>query len=274
MTVTQFLQAVDAIALMKPAYLKGRSGDDGYCDCIGLVIGALRRCGVPWSGTHGTNWAARNAVTDLRPVTVASVLSLGDLVFRSFHPWDSDWSLPSAYANDPDQLDYYHVGVVTSVSPLVITHMTSPTIRLATSLSRWSHTARLLCLSDHSSKGDDPLMYATVISEDGNPVKLRPTPDTAHPYLEKLPVGTTVSVLSQSPDWTHVMAGTRVGYIMTKFLSFEEKEKTGSEEPSSDPTSDNESETIGYDAHTVDVALFLPRSLAELLRDRLNDILS
>lgn len=267
MTVTQFLQAVDAIVALKPSYLKGHSGTDGYCDCIGLVIGALRRCGVPWTGTHGTNWAARNAVTDLRPITVASALTLGDLVFRSFHPWDSDWSLPSAYASDPDQMDYYHVGVVTSVSPLVITHMTSPSIRRDTSLSRWSHTARLLCLSDPQSKGDAPLMYAIVTSEDGNAVKLRPTPDTSHPYLEKLPVGTQVSVLSQSPDWTHVMAGTRIGYIMTKFLSFEDKEKAESEASTSDPT------TTGYDAHTADVALFLPRSVAELLRDRLNDIL-
>ena len=267
MTVTNFLAAVEQIADVRPAYRKGHSGADGYCDCIGLVIGALRRCGILWTGTHGTNWAARHAVTDLRPVTHASDLSPGDLVFRAFHPWDSDWSLPAAYSSDPDQMDYYHVGVVTGVSPLVITHMTSPSIRRDTSLSRWTHTARLLCLSDSNSQGDDPFMRATVISEDGNPVKLRSTQDTSRPYLEKIPVGTSVIVLTKGPEWTQIMTASHTGYIMTKFLSFDESDPVGVA-----PVPD--SDIAGYDAHSADVALFLPRSVAEILRDRLNDTLS
>ena len=264
MTVTNFLAAVEQIADVRPAYLKGHSGADGYCDCIGLVIGALRHCGILWTGTHGTNWAARHAVTALRPVTHASDLSLGDLVFRAFHPWDPDWSLPSAYSGDPDQLDYYHVGVVTGVSPLKITHMTSPSIRRDTSLSRWTHTARLTCLSTATNKGDDLLMHATVTSEDGNPVKLRSSPDTDHPYLEKLPVGASVYVISKAPDWTHVMSDTRIGYIMTKFLVFEDA-------PTTDPDYADD-DTFDYDADPTDVVLILPRSVVEILRDRLNEI--
>lgn len=41
MTLVQFLSAIQAIAALKPSYLKGHSGDDDFCDCIGLIIGAL-----------------------------------------------------------------------------------------------------------------------------------------------------------------------------------------------------------------------------------------
>lgn len=107
-------------------------------------------------------------------------------------------------------------------------------------------------------------MHATVTSEDGNPVKLRSSPDTDHPYLEKLPVGASVYVISKAPDWTHVMSDTRIGYIMTKFLVFEDA-------PATDPVYADD-DTFDYDADPTDVVLILPRPVVEILRDRLNEI--
>lgn len=40
----QFLSAIETIKSLSPKYRLGHTGDDGYCDCIGLVIGAVERC--------------------------------------------------------------------------------------------------------------------------------------------------------------------------------------------------------------------------------------
>ena len=137
--VPSFLEAAKEIAAEKPAYRKGGSGFDGTCDCIGLIIGAIRRCGGKWPGIHGSNWAARNAVTCLNRLVSARDLSPGDLVFKSRAPRESGYRLPARYASGPDRNDYYHVGLVMSVSPLRILHMTTPSILTDTKLGKWSH---------------------------------------------------------------------------------------------------------------------------------------
>lgn len=50
-TTESFLRGVDAIAGGKPTYRLGHDGSDGTCDCIGLIIGAIRRAGGTWDGT-------------------------------------------------------------------------------------------------------------------------------------------------------------------------------------------------------------------------------
>ena len=140
--VPSFLDAAKEIAAEKPAYRKGGSGFDGTCDCIGLIIGAIRRCGGKWPGIHGSNWAARNAVTCLNRLVSARDLSPGDLVFKSRAPRESGYSLPARYASGPDRNDYYHVGIVLSAAPLRILHMTTPTVQTVTKPGSWSHYGR------------------------------------------------------------------------------------------------------------------------------------
>ena len=74
MTIDEFLTNVRRIQAADPRYRLGRDGSDGYCDCIGLVIGAIRRSGGQWRGIHGTNWTARNAMHDLNPLRGAGQL--------------------------------------------------------------------------------------------------------------------------------------------------------------------------------------------------------
>ena len=50
--VNTFLERVEEIAREKPRYRKGGSGRDGTCDCIGLIIGALRRAGAACHRRH------------------------------------------------------------------------------------------------------------------------------------------------------------------------------------------------------------------------------
>lgn len=106
-------------------YRSGGDGSGGGCDCIGLIIGAVRLAGGKWTGTHGSNWAARNAMRTLEPLYSPADLFLGEVVYKVKHPGDEGYSLPERYDKNLDDKDYYHVGVVTSLSPLCITHCTN-----------------------------------------------------------------------------------------------------------------------------------------------------
>lgn len=164
MTKSEFLAQVKVIAGLHPRYRLGRKGDDGYCDCIGLIIGAVERCGGEWGGIHGSNWAARNRVQGLSLFRRASALSVGELVFKGRQEGESGYDLPDRYSSHPDQIDYYHVGVVLSVSPLVIVHCTSPGgIKRDTRLRDWEYRGALDLLEPEPMlpAEDQPLLRRT-----------------------------------------------------------------------------------------------------------------
>ena len=137
MTIDEFLTNVRRIQAADPRYRLGRDDSDGYCDCIGLVIGAIRRSGGQWRGIHGTNWTARNAMHDLNPLRGAGQLRRGELVFRAHEPGAKGYALPSRYASSADRRDYYHVGVVMQTNPLRILHCSGGGVKADTSARRW-----------------------------------------------------------------------------------------------------------------------------------------
>lgn len=150
MTVSEFLAAIADIERTDPRYRLGGDGSNGTCDCIGLMIGACRRCGLRWPGIHGTNWTARNVTADLSPIRGSGSLRVGEMVFKQRKPGERRYALPGRYAGSPDRLDYYHVGVVRSVSPLRIVHCTTPRIRTDTALRNWTYKGWLTLVDDDS----------------------------------------------------------------------------------------------------------------------------
>lgn len=64
-TLTAFLRGVQSIIDEHPSYKLGGFGLRGVCDCIGLIIGGVRRAGGEWKGTHGSNYAARNEMQQI-----------------------------------------------------------------------------------------------------------------------------------------------------------------------------------------------------------------
>ena len=238
-----FLRSVQEIKAEAPTYRLGGDGSDGTCDCIGLIIGAIRRAGGKWTGTHGSNYAARFAVSGMMRNVSAADLELGWIVFKARGPLDAGYDLPDKYrvggaSYTGDVMDYYHVGVVTSIEPLNITHCTKgggvDGITVDTRQGDWRYAGPCVLVTyaadTDSPDGGDTSMEtrrATVISQDGNPVKLRPTPSTAKPYLAKVPVGTVVEVMQDAQGWAQVrLPSGQVGYMMTKFLAFEGAEET------------------------------------------------
>lgn len=225
MTVAKFLQKVEEIRREKPTYSLGGDGSDGTCDCIGLIIGAIRRSGGKWTGTHGSNYTARNELTYLLPIASADDLSVGEVVLKARTATADGYDLPSRYAKDPDKRDYYHIGVVVSVDPLRIVHCTTGGgangVTEDTRLGQWTHRGWLKKIS----REGEPMVEtvtATVVADSGLTVNLRKSPGGA--LVDRLPVGTEVVVAARQDGWSRVAYGQLVGWMMDDYLDFGEAE--------------------------------------------------
>ena len=243
MILEAFIAQVEAIAQASPVYRLGGDGSDGTCDCIGLVIGAIRRAGGAWMGTHGSNYAARYEMRELLPVTDAGELCLGDVVYKARTPGQAGYALPERYKNDPDQRDYYHVGVVTAVEPLEITHCTGPGIVRDAKLGRWTYRGRLEKVDyDGAEVVENMVQTATVVADSGYDVKMRSTPSKTDGLYYKVPVGATVQVASVDGEWAKVRYQDRTGYMMVEYLEMDVQEP---------PTSGSSSGSTGGELITI-----------------------
>lgn len=230
--VSDFLNGVSAIKAESPTYRSGGDGSDGTCDCIGLVIGGIRRAGGKWPGKHGSNYTARFESESIIRNVMAEDLEVGWVVFKARGPMDQDYDLPDEYrlggsSYTGDIMDYYHVGIVTSVEPLNITHCTKSDtengIVIDTKQGKWTYASKLKMVKYVKEEECNPMdvTQATVTSADGNPVKLRPTPSTDKPYLAKVPVGTIVDVIQNASGWAQIkIPSGQIGYMMSQFLNF------------------------------------------------------
>ena len=259
-TLSAFLAAVDAIQAEQPTYRLGGKADDGTCDCIGLIIGALDRCGVKWPGIHGSNWAARNAMAWLLPVSDASDLTVGDIVYKAKRPGETGYALPDRYAKDPDRSDYYHVGVVRSVDPLRIVHCTSPGgVVTDTKLGKWAYRGGLSLIGEAGDTGEEDIVMRTavVVAESGSSVNLRREPHGA--LVDRVPVDSVVQVVSYQPgaQWAQVAYQGKAGWMNVAFLRLD-----GGTESTDSADDDGEM-----------VTLRVPRTAAEQLMDALSQTL-
>ena len=216
--VSDFLARVVEIHDEGPGYQLGHSGSDGLCDCIGLIIGAIRRAGGQWHGTHGSNYAARNEVEQLQRITHSGTLIPGELVFKAREPGEAGYALPARYKKDTR--DYYHVGVVVSATPLRIYHMTTPKPKIDKQLGKWAWHGWPTKIAREGEIPMGETYQATVV---GGGLNMRTEPRRDSQLIRQIPDGATVEVISVSADgtWGSVeYRGTR-GYVMMEFLSRE-----------------------------------------------------
>ena len=253
--VQKFLAMVDVIKRLNPAYKQPGDGSDGTCDCIGLIIGALKRMGISWKGIHGSNYAARYQTDGLAYIERESQLQLGDAVYKAAQPdgkvkkacnsgykthkYDlkSRYKKGGQYYTPNDQLDYYHVGVVTQVNPLRITHMTTPTVKVDKNLDGgWNYCGKVKPLvnasKNASSTGEKPAVIvptttpvpsegskAIVVADNGLPVKMREYPSTSCRTWINVLCGTEVTIIEPGETWAKINGCGRQGwYMMAKFL--------------------------------------------------------
>ena len=232
-----YISKVNEIYNEQPSYQLGHDGSDGTCDCIGMCRGALVRAGVTdITNMRGTNAAARKTIQNFREFSSASELKVGEVVLKAREPGDAGYDLPAAYqpggsSYNGDLRDYCHIGTVTKVNPLEITHMTSPSAKKDTNVGKWRFHGNLPWVAEGPDPDPDPPQptppepqtdKAVVYADNGEPVKMRAKPSSNCKLYWNVPCGTILDVLDWGDTWSHVRGqtedGYKTGYMMKKFL--------------------------------------------------------
>lgn len=227
-TPEKYVEGVDSIYVEQPAYQLGHDGSDGTCDCIGMPRGALERKGVTGvTNMRGTNQAARKTITGLQQLKKAGQLCLGDVVLKVRDKDDKSMPLPdqyrrggSDYSEKFGEINFTHIGTVTRVDPLEITHMTSPTAKKDTSIKGWTWFGQLPWVSADAEVPEEPAAqtWATVCAESGKTVKMRARPSTLCRTYWDVPIGAQVILTDPGEDWSGITWAGRSGWMMSRFL--------------------------------------------------------
>ena len=232
-TPEKYIEGINSIYVEQPEYELGHDGSDGKCDCIGMPRGALEREGVEGvTNMKGTNQAARKTILNLQKIKSADQLMLGDVVLKVRDKDDKDMPLPDRYRKggadyDPDigEINFTHIGTVTGVNPLAITHMTSPSAMIDTKIGKWTYFGQLPWVCTDAEVPEEPeAEWARVWAESGTTVKMRAKPSTLCRLYWDVPVGSQVVVMEPGEKWSGIIWAGRSGYMMTKFLRAEGQE--------------------------------------------------
>lgn len=240
--LSTFLKNIKKIQASNPIYQTGGTGQDGTCDCIGLIMGAMYMAGHKRYDMHSTNYFSRYQMQTLDNIN--NGYEIGSIVYkrREDNGTLNDRYKPGGRYFTGDLCDYYHAGVVTSVNPLIITHCTSTAntsgIIEDTKIGNWSVAGRLKDIDytnfvEEEEKEEETMTTKTAIvtSTDGNPVKLRADPSTKNRYIAKIPIGTKVEVIESAQGWAHIKVNGKIGYMMEEFLIYEDSGDSGSVPP-------------------------------------------
>lgn len=223
--VDKYVECVESIYIEMPDYRIGGDGSDGTCDCIGMGRGALERAGVDdVKNMRGTNQAARKTFRNLQKIRKESQLRKGDIVLKVRDKDDKEMPLPSQYRKggseynaDVGEINFVHYGTVSSVNPLVITHMTSPKPKKDTTLGKWTYFAQLPWVAYDEEQGPVPDV-AVVYAESGKTVKMRAKPSAMCRLYWDIPIGTEVVLVTPGDKWSEIIAQGRSGYMLSKYL--------------------------------------------------------
>lgn len=230
----KFLTKAKELFDSNPKRREPGDGSNGYCDCIGYLIGSLRRTGLKWTGIHGSNWAARKEAVDLHPIKGVNDLEVGDMVLKACEPGTARYALPSRYRTggayyNGDLKDYYHAGLVYSLNPFEIRHMSSK-MTIDKKIGNWNYAAKLRPLVNAGAYSTEKQSasiipssgtQAKVIALSGSTVNMRKTPSLRGSLITRIPLGTIVEVKEPGEEWCKIKYGTTVGYMMAKFLEIQ-----------------------------------------------------
>lgn len=126
--------------------------------------------------------------------------------------------------------------------------------------------------------GDD---LATIWSANGYGVRLRSGPGTGYSIIGLYSVGTRVDVLERGPVWDRIKVGTRIGYMMNEFLTYDDPDQTAATgiTVTADYATGMQGETVDLDVTVTGTDLSSPAytlevtdnaSMAEIVSDQLH----
>lgn len=214
----------------KPGYEKGCDGSNGKCDCIGMQRGAGEREGVTdIKGMNGTNYALRHTYENVQKIKNVGQLREGDAVLKFRDKDDDNMPLPDQYRKGGadysarwGEMNCTHTGYVSSVEPLIITHMTSPTAMQDTKLGKWSYFCQIPFVDYEDREDpteDEPEMQtAYVYAASGKTVKMRAKPSALCRLYWDVPVGSEVEVSGHDGNWSLISWAGRDGWMKSEYL--------------------------------------------------------
>lgn len=233
--IRKFLEQIDILKSKNLHYKHGASGEGSECDCIGLIIGALRGMGIKWTGIHGSNFAARKCVMqDTEPgpspvptpaPTPAPTPSAGvrAIVTAESGLWVKMRAEPTSSCRLYEEVP---VGAeVTIVSPGETWAKIDYGRRKG-----WYMMAKFLKVKEEGHEPEptpEPApepKFATVFAKTGDSVKMRQKPSLDCPLYDNVSIGSVVKVEKTGEKWTQISYGRRKGwYMQTPYLNFMEE---------------------------------------------------
>jgi len=157
------------------------------------------------------------------PIAMPTDLQVGEVVYKAHEPGEDGYdaeTIRRKYASSPDKRDYYHIGIVESVQPLMIRHMTSPRPQMDYKLGKWNWHGWLIKISGQKKEGGET-MESYVIITGGNmekPINMREQPTAKSDRIAQIPQGTIGILLESGDAYSRVRANGTEGYVMNDFL--------------------------------------------------------
>ena len=227
-------------------YVSPGTNDRNGIDCSGLWVKCFRDQGAKIY--HGSNTIFRDYCSETGKLTSADQLQVGMAVFKRKDWTDGDKS-NRWYGKEPGNLS--HIGMVTSVNPLVITHATSPVCTQDKKIGKWAYWGKVkdVDYEDGPSPAPQPdpdpepvvEKRMKVYASSGSDVFMRSGPGINYKFIIRILIGTIVTVIGYDGDWSRIRYADRIGWMMSKFLvDPEAPDPEPSPEPSPDPAPDPE----------------------------------
>lgn len=213
-------------------YVAGGSDESGV-DCSGAFVWAYRQEGK--SIYHGSNRMAREEVETLYPVGSVQVVP-GMAAFKHRTPLDAGYALPSGYQAggshyNGDLNDYYHVGLVDKDTTRVLNAQSASAGFVASDIGKgWTHVGYLK-QADYGERGEGVGVTcsdtAVTTAPSGSTVNLRRSASKASALVERIPLGTTVTLRGPEMNgWVPVRWGKKEGWVMAEFLRRDRGDQT------------------------------------------------
>ena len=190
-------------------YKSPGSNSERGIDCSGLFVKCFRDQGS--SIYHGSNTIWRKYCSEKGQLKSEAQLLPGMAVFK--HKGKDTAKYPDG------QGDFYHIGMVTQIDPLEIVEASSVSGKVITNtkIGKWTFWGKLKNVN-YSKVSTPTGTTAKVYAPKGRTVNLRASGSMKARILAKVPIGTTVCVISQGDTWTQIQTGDKSGYMMTIYL--------------------------------------------------------
>lgn len=250
LSVSKLIQS--ALECLGWPYESPGTNDKNGIDCSGLWVKCFRDQGAKIY--HGSNTIYHDYCTETGKITSEKDLQPGMAIFKCKEWTDSEADRKNKwYGHKPGNLS--HIGMVTSVNPLVITHATSPVCKQDFKIGNWKYLGKVKDVDYGSDPGPSPeplpepspepeptpskTMY--VYAENGKPVNLRTKASTKAALVDQVPVGNSVTWLKEDgAGWAYIQWKKKKGWMLECFLVEEMPAPTPDPDPEPDPGPDPE----------------------------------